>query len=232
MAIAEDASAPVALTSTTNVATTASFTPPAGALIVCMCVVGNSTGTATLQTGTVTWGSGGNGTWTLAKRINTSSEVSAEIWYCQLAGAPGASTITLTGTATTGKGTQLTTKVVTGAASGAAAIGANVSASATSFQIAITTTVTGSQVYMCTGQNASSAVLVANGSTTTLLATADATNGERYYSGKATALTGTPGAITVGSSSTGVATSQTVAVEILAATAAAAIPDVVMAPIG
>ncbi len=101
--------------------------------------------------------------------------------------------VTATQGGSTANGMALRVVVLTSAATlqnGATAAAGAIQAAA------ITTTVTGSRVYgAAVGTNGS---YTANGSTTNIDNITDGTNGEQYLTFKATALTGTPGSVTIG----------------------------------
>jgi hypothetical protein len=80
----------------------------------------------------------------------------------------------------------------------------------------LTTTVTGSRVYLAL-TNGGFVSYTAAASTTLIDNSGDATNGEIYGSGRATALTGTPGTVTVGSSAPSTQSGGCAAAEILPA---------------
>src|ERR1017187_3983357 len=105
-------------------------------------------------------------------------------------------TVTATEGGSTGPGILLRVKNLTGAVlAGTPATGGSTTVPSAS----ITTTTAGSLVYAAIigGTNTS---LTAVASTALIDNVADATNNFRYGSGRTTAITGTPGAVTVGSS--------------------------------
>src|SRR6266498_2712278 len=116
MAIAEDASAPAAVTSTGTTTTTASFTPVANSLLVAIANAGNNTGAGTI-TCPVTDSLGS--TWTLLKRTNidlVNGAGSTEVWAMDAGASPAARTVTVTGTGgANAVGVSLCVKVLTGA---------------------------------------------------------------------------------------------------------------------
>jgi len=199
--VTEDASTPTAVTATGTSVTTASFTPPAGSLMVAIVSVGNASGSGT-QTGSVT--DSQTGTWALVKRQSGSGTACSEIWTRTATG--GSLTVTLTGTSS---GVQLAVRVTNGTGTGAIA-----GSAPTAYQAAITTTTTGSLVYGAVADEVGAVTLAANGSTSNIKATSDGTNGETYGAFKAAATTGTPGSITLGYSTTASNAAQIVLVEI------------------
>src|SRR5258707_5155451 len=195
--IYEDASAPpVATTTTATSVTTASFTPPDGGVTLVALVASDAgSGVCTMSV------SGGGLTWSEAVASNAPNQDYAGVWVATIAPpAPGDPNITATQGGVTAPGMALRVLVLTGALPAASQAGATAQASqGSSFtpQLAITTTQAGSRVYgsLITGNTA----YTANASTTLIDNIADAVNSERYGTCKTTALTGTPGAVTVGS---------------------------------
>jgi hypothetical protein len=109
-------------------------------------------------------------------------------------------TVTATQGGSTLKGMALRVFVLTQAAAtqnGATVSHAFASATVTWTQ-AITTTQTGSRVYAAAAPGESAGTTTAAALTTVVDSIADATNGETYVTFKATSLTGTPGATTLG----------------------------------
>lgn len=111
-AIAEDASSPAGVnTLTGKTITTASFTPPAGALILVM-VAANGSGAITM-TITETGNLGG------LRLVATDARNQAQIWAMHATAAPNASTVTATASgANSANGIALTVKVIDNAAAG------------------------------------------------------------------------------------------------------------------
>jgi len=194
VAISEDGSTPATVTRSTSSAalSTASFSPPAGSLLVALSSWAAASGT---QTATIT--DSGTHTWTLAKRANATGAGDAEISYTYLSSAPGS--ITVTGTPTSGGTTEfLSVRVLLGAAS--TQTGASAAhTSGTTPTISLTTTTVGSWVYGCMMDLANSqAALTANASSATITWFNNTTDGENAASFKASAATVTPGATTYG----------------------------------
>jgi len=206
MTVTKDASSPASLTNTTVAAlTTASFTPPAGSLIVATGVTGNTSGSGA-QTGAITDSHGG--TWVVDKSLTTAGDGSVYIFRRTTAVTNVATTVTYTPTGTTAAGNQLSVCVLDGATG---SLGATASI-ATAFHTNITPTAIGSFI-ICAGCNAAaSATLALETGFTALLDTADATNGETYGSCYLTAGTVSLSAVTAGWTTTA-ASAQFVAAE-------------------
>ncbi len=220
MPITEDASAPATVTSSTNVATTASFTPAANSLLVAIANAGNNTGVGTI-TCPVTDSLGS--TWTLLKRTNTdpvNGAGSTEVWAMDAGASPAARTVTATGTGgANAVGTSLCVKVLTGAKPVASVLGASANPNGgNDYTIALTTTAAGSLVVGGLSRITSNVTLTANGSTTAWQSFSDGPNTETYGAWRALNLTGTPGAGTYGYTNAAAAAQVLVAVELLAAT--------------
>jgi hypothetical protein len=203
-----EATSPAPVFTASTVSTTASFTPPANSLLVAVCNLGASSGTAT---GAVT--DSLSGVWTLRARQNASGSGSAEIWVRDVGATPSAMTVTLTGS--TGNSSQLSVRVVTGA--GAVAqqqVGATAVKTTSPADIPITAVAAGSLVYTSMVYTSAAQVLAVDANTTAILSTQDSANGQTNGSAKRTALTSGPGAVTVGWTNTVAA--EAVAVEIIA----------------
>lgn len=217
MAIVEDASAPAAKHSTTGTPfTTAAFSPPANSLIVALvaadgAVAGTSTATVT--------DSGGH-TWTLLKRQNTVSGSAlagtAEVWCMFTTTALTSITVTATIVGHPANGSDLVVKVLTGASATQTGATAGLGSSSTTAQTSITTTTAGAHVYGAVINWKNSTAYTLNGSTTSVDAFADTTNGDWYAAFKATAAVTTPGATTLGYTTTAAAANMALA-EILPA---------------
>lgn len=211
MAITVDVQ-PAYATSSTLVATTASFTPTAGSLLVVLVGIGNGLGTAGSGSSVIT--DTGSHSWTLLKRENPSaSSTTAEVWV-----ADNASTSAITVTATSQVANQLSVGLQAisflGAAPKVSQTGAT--AIATASTVSVTTTQTGSQVVGAFGYF-TAITLVANANSTILGQFHTSTSGDTEAAFKATSLTGTPGATSVGFTNTTNANMSIAAVEILAA---------------
>lgn len=200
MPLADTAATPAVTATTVGPLTTASFTPAAGSMLVALVSIGNSSGAATAITGAIT--DSLSRTWTRANRLNTSGDGCVETWTLNNVAAT-ACTVTLTCTGgTICKGSQLSVRQCTGQSltqTGAAAP----TTSGTIGAISITPTVIGSQLYCVLSRNTASAARTINANSTVILSTQDATNGETYNSAKATALTPSLVAVSVGFTTTG-----------------------------
>lgn len=199
MTIAEDASSPAAIHTSTKTGTTASFTPPAGALIVVMVACdGNANQTTSLA---VT--DSGSHTWTTLKLQNTSTALVGGACGVFCLDSPNASmTVTATWSGTgSANGGNIVTKVLTGAAAAASQTGATGGVSASSNiapTVSITTTTANSHVYGAALDYSTNATLTANAQTTSIDQFLDSTNGDTWATWKGSADTGTPGATTFG----------------------------------
>lgn len=195
MAIAIDASSPPVATAsanTTSTIVTASFTPPAGSLLVVAAAIGYNGSTTSTP---FTISDSLSGTWQQDAVEAPSSGGLPKAQICsRLIGSSAAMTVTLT-TDTLQKGKNLTVWVLTGAASSSWKGGSNVST--TTLDGSITTTVTGSLVFLA-GAIDANATLTADARTTTTQNFTDATDNLQLLTGHATSATGTPGATTLG----------------------------------
>ena len=223
MTISEDTSnQPVPVHSTTTTATTASFTPQAGTLLVAMLAVDGSALTAT--TGILTDST--TGTWTLLARSNAHTNPSlggsSEVWCQYLAAAPGAMTVIGTWTATGQAAGNLTVRSLLGAAAvqtGATGTngGASVAPAAT-----LTPTQLGSWVYGACLDYATNASLTANANTTLIDQFQDSGNGDTWATFKAKVATASLSSTAFGFTNANNAFN-TAAAEILAATVSASV---------
>lgn len=171
--VTEDASAPAAVTGTGATRTTASFSPPAGTLLV---AIGAWTWT-TAAAMTATFTDSGSHTWTSGVLSNSASfPECAAISYTYLTTAPGAITVTATGTGTGTAASALAVKVCVGAAP--TQTGASGSAHATNTcSLAVTPTRLGSMVYGAACDGGSAAVLSALANSSQLAQINDAATG-------------------------------------------------------
>jgi len=192
MAVTKDASSPTPSTNTTVAAlTTASFTPPAGSLIVACAVVGNSAGSGT-QTGAMT--DSLSGSWTTDNSETTSGSGACYVFRRTTATSGAAMTCTMTPTGTNAKGNQLAVVVLDGATG---SVG-NKGQSTTALHASITPSAIGSLI-VCAGVLVTSSVaLTQETGFTALLSTQDGTNGETYGSNILTTATSSLSAITYG----------------------------------
>src|SRR3954447_25702740 len=200
MAIVEDASSPaIASTSAATTVTTASFTPPAGSLILAL--VG-SDGTAGVNT-IIIMSDSLSGTWTLLKRTNVSTNGppavggTAEIWVRDATNSP--MTVTATQSGGTFVGMAMTVKVLTGAATRTAQTGVTGGVGGGSFPPATVTLTpgTGNRIYGVSIYWASATARTVNASTTKINEFLDTSNGDAYTTFKSSADT-TGASVTVG----------------------------------
>jgi hypothetical protein len=179
VAISEDTSnqpVPVHVTATT--ATTASFSPQAGTLLVALIgALGPN-----FATTTVTVTDSLSGKWSLLKRQNTNTTGiggSSEIWYRYLDTAPGSLTVNAVWTPNGDPGGNLVVRSLLGAATPSGAAGGTGGAS-----VAPTATLTpiqlGSWVYGACVDWTTNPVMVANANTTIIDQFNDTTNGDTY----------------------------------------------------
>lgn len=223
MTISEDTSnQPVPVHSTTTSATTASFSPQAGTLLVALAAVDGS-GTATT---TVVLSDSTAGAWTLLARSNAHSNPSlggsSEVWCRYLAAAPGSMTVTGNWSAAGQAAGNFTVRSLLGAASvqtGATGTngGASVAPTAT-----LTPTQLGSWVYGACLDYTSAASLTANASTTLIDQFQDATNGDTWAVFKGKVATASLSSTAYGFTNANNAFN-TAAAEILAATVSASV---------
>ena len=190
MALGEDASQPAAVQAMATSATTASFSPPAGSLLIALAAYGS--GGSGTTTGAIT--SSPALTWTLQRRTNTSGEGCSDISTTYLATAPGSMTVTATGTASTSP-TLLVVRVITGAGQ---IMGANSTSSTSTGNSTITTTVIGSMVYGVLMDNSNNDTLTVQAGTTSISVFQDASDGEACAVYKSTAATSSPGSTSFG----------------------------------
>jgi hypothetical protein len=206
VAITEDVSTPaiVQQTGSGSTITSASFSPPAGSLLLVL--VGGGWGNSGAMTASVTDSKGG--AWTTAVTAagtNTSLRGIAAIYYRYLSTAPGAMTVTATFTNLSG-GKELAVRVINGASGSQSGTGTGSvinSTATTAGTVSITTTVTGSAVYGISDDATTNGAYTVNGATSVLSGTPtgdfnDATDSVRLVAWKATSATGTPGATTLG----------------------------------
>lgn len=163
MAIEVHGSTPATVANDNNSATTASFSPPAGSVVVAIAItpwIGN--------TMTVTDSSGG-GSWSGHQQASThTNDGVVRIAYKVFNSAPGSITVSASHS---GGGTILVVQVLTGCdlinPTGATA-GSNKTSNTTSYTQSITTTVAGSRVYGGAAGNANGGSWSPNGNTTEL----------------------------------------------------------------
>ncbi len=215
MALAIDASSPAAAQGATATTTTASFTPPANAAYVAFVAADADSG-ASDEACTVTDSSGM--TWTLARRHNGAPGAVAEVWSAYSASAPGSITVSVTDN----KGSvakRLFVRVYTGADT--TVIGASNGTNANSLNY--TSTAANSWGWSVGLDNNTSAP-VAGSNQTIEDSTTNIGVGDDVWTVKQNATTATPGSTVTMNVTTPGGALHHVAVEILAATAAASIP--------
>jgi hypothetical protein len=192
--LAEDPSSPAAVSTTSGTTvTSASFTPPDGSLLVAMVASDGGSGTTTMAL------SGGGLTWTPLAEANSSVADYAGVWIAQTGPPdPNDPVITATQGGSTAAGMAMRVFVLTQAAATQNGGTSNSQfVNVATFTQAVTTTQTGSRVYGASSHFPNAAASAA-AATTVVDDVADATNNGRYTTFKATSLTGTPGATTLG----------------------------------
>jgi hypothetical protein len=184
MAISEDTgNQPVAVHNAgVSPATTASFSPQAGTLLVAMTAMNGPTGTPI----TATISDSLAGGWTLLKRQNTSTSMggSAEIWCRYLAAAPGAMTVTSTWTGAD-TGGSLVVRSLLGASSTQNGATAGVGGASIAPNTTLTPTQIGSWIYGALLDWSAATAMTANANTSIIDQFNDATNGDTYAALKA-----------------------------------------------
>lgn len=195
MAIAEDASTPAVshiTTHTSGNSTSNSFSPPAGSLVVVPVTWMFASGKSSLISCN---DSLGNSYTSSASQLDNIGNTSTDVFYFYYSSAPGSITVGVHCTSTSLASTELGPRVLTGAASvqtGAAHTSAN-----SSGQVSITTTKTGSWVYIA-GGNATTGTPSVNSNTTSIDFFSDSGSGDIGAIARMTNPTGSPGAITIG----------------------------------
>lgn len=203
MAIAEDASEPAVVTNTTGngTLTTASFSPPAGSLVLVLTGIGydlNETGLDTISSSpSVTW------TDAISAVYDLSYTGTAHVSYHYYASAPGSITVSSAQASVNGGGRLLCVKVLTGVDPadfiGNTATRLITTGGVQSFSQAITTTAAGSVVYGVIDNVQNDAAHVGHDANSTVITNfADTPNGITLLAFKQTSPTGTPGSITLG----------------------------------
>jgi hypothetical protein len=209
--LAEDPSGPAVATNTggTSVAS-ASFTPPPGSLLVAMVASDGGSGVTTMAL------SGGGLTWTPLIEAHGSQNDYAGIWIARVGPPdPNDPVITAQQGGSTTAGIAMRIYVLTAAATGQpGGVSNNQFLNTATFTQAVTTTQTGSRVYGASSVFPSTSA-VAAAATTVVDNILDSTHNARYVTFKATALTGTPGATTLGFTVTGTNTGPFAQAEIL-----------------
>jgi len=202
MAIVEDASSPASVTaqaSTVQTTVTASFTPPAGSLIIA--VASNDWNTNYSGTPSITFSDSLGGTWTAINNANDGSNGAVMVGTAyRIVGASAAMTVTATSPDALTKTKLLSVRVLTGAAtSGTIATSLFTGhASTTNFvQQTVTTTKAGSKVITVVADD-NNELLTVNGNTTQYAQQQDSTVSSVVASGRSTNLTTTPGSLSIG----------------------------------
>lgn len=223
MGITQDASTPAvaqnATASGNATATTASFSPPAGLLLVAIISVDYG---GTLSSITCT--DSGSHSWTQkVSNIPASTHNAGAIFELQLPpAAVGSITVSgaSSGASVNGASVQTQVLVLGGAAtvqtSAATGTGGS-STSQSSGSASVTTTLNGSWVVIGGAVNTPETTVTPNGNTVTITNWQDATGGDTVLSGKQASPTGTPGATAFGWSWTTASTWAFAAAEILPA---------------
>lgn len=196
--------------------TSASFTPTAGTLLVACVGIANGNDVAGAGSSAIT--DTGSHTWHLLKRQANSAHATAEVWV-----ADNASTSAITVTATSQISLQIDLCLQVIAYNGAAAFASQTGATAGANDagtVAITTTVTGSQVVGGYGFSSTVATLTA-AAATTIIGQNNGSAGDTDAAFKATSLTGTPGSTTLGCTEGALATQAIAFAEIVPASTAA-----------
>jgi hypothetical protein len=213
--VADSGTGPVPIVQiSSNIVTSASFTPTANALMVAIGMVSN-TG-AGIISGDVT-DSSPSPDWTLVASGTSTAGGWAGVWVMNVGASPSARTVTLSGIGTGAVGLQLTVRVLTGARPAAVCVGgSNGIGGTTAYTIAVTTTVAGSM--LIGGQvdnNTAGTPLVPTAATTAYLSSVDTNQVSRYMSMRRTAITATPGITSIGSDGIAGSNQAMAAVEIL-----------------
>jgi hypothetical protein len=233
--IAVDASTPAVVTSTSTstpiTLTTASFSPPAGSLVLAL--ASNGFGLTGTTNNDITISDSGSHTWTTAiKQIvlpSGTSGVSA-IFYTYFAAAPGSITVSTTYT-NVGAAAYMQVQVLTGAASTQLSGVASTSptASTTSGEISVTTTTVGSMVFGLSHDAQNSTTFVPLSGTTQIGSTFSFSGACTIASWHETSATTTPGATTYGGTwGVGTQYGETVALEVLPAGSGSTVLPVIM----
>lgn len=210
MALADTTGAAFASANATSV-TSASFTPAAGDLLVAVVSVGNGAGNITTETHSVT--DSLSGTWTLLKYLTDNFGNGSAGVYCRDVASATSMTVTFTSSRTD---VGLAVRRFSGAKPAASQTGATAQSVATPYTVTITPTVTGSALVGAIGRATSNVTLTANG-VTTIYGQANGGAGDTLGAFKATALTASLTAQTIGFTNAASANNNIVAVEILPA---------------
>jgi hypothetical protein len=198
VAITEDSSTPAVVQVANGTGqpqvTTASFSPPAGSLLVAVVSLSYG-GTASLSVS-----DSGSHAWSEPVSASPGASYGAvAVFTTRLTSAPGAITVTAKGGSSVTEGTiQLALRVVDGAAAVQAGATQTGDAKSVSVTAAITTTTPGSWVYIAGTVNDLESSVTPNGSTTTIANYQDTAGGDTLLAGRQSGATGTPGPTTLG----------------------------------
>jgi len=198
--ITADSSTPTVATSlgnTSGTVTSASFSPPAGSLVVAVVNVGfRNKNSATVSVKD----SLGN-TWSAGPGLNDGVYDFSGQWWHYFSSAPGSITVTATNSNLAPAGYQLAVRVLTGAASSQAASTGAAFAQGSSTSSAVshsfTTTTAGSKVFVAAAMGINGTGSAVSG-TSTIADTGDSSENAEFLVGSGSSLTGTPGTSTFG----------------------------------
>lgn len=209
MAISEDASTPAFVVSpvntsgTTVAVTTATFSPPANALLIAAVQTDyNSSGLATFATSSSITG---NPAWTAYTGTAVSGGPATQFFALQLSSAPGAITVTATNTNGNAQTMSMAVRVLDGAASVQTGAGAgHGTTTSTSYTTnnpvtsPFSTTQAGSWAYVNVSTDTSEPTATVNNGTIQLAREDDSNVGTEQIVGRQTNPTVTPGTVTLG----------------------------------
>jgi hypothetical protein len=185
------------LGNTSGTVTSASFSPPAGSLVVAVVNVGfRNKNSATVSVKD----SLGN-TWSAGPGLNDGVYDFSGEWWHYFSSAPGSITVTAANSNLAPAGYQLAVRVLTGAASSQAASSGAAFAQGTSTSSAVshsfTTTTAGSMVFVAAAMGINGTGSAVSG-TSTIADTGDSSENAEFLVGAGSSLTGTPGTSTFG----------------------------------
>lgn len=203
MAVVEDPSTPVVTRSaagfTAATLTSASFSPPAGSLLVVMANL--SYASAYASPPTLSIAATGVAFTQLFQAGDPIDKFNvAGCWYAYLSSAPGSIAVTLTRSAAAKAGGQLMVRVLTGAATSALLMAGNVgtASSTTGGQAVVAPSSVGSQLYMSAADDGIGGTLTPVAGTSDLDNWTDSTDSINLAVGKSTGLTSSTSAATWG----------------------------------
>jgi hypothetical protein len=204
MPVVEDSSTPAVLhqaEGTSGIATTASFSPPAGSWVYVMVdIMYGSNTKATSLTCTDVIGGVVTDTYTAGPSAGGTGNVFTQIFSFYYSAAPGSMAVRVTNSNTTAAAMYVAARVVDGA--NPSQTGAATFSGTAAFNGSITTTQVGSWVYAIVGSPIN-LTMTAESNTTTADSWEDTTSGDTTYFGYQTSLTTSPGATTLGWSTAG-----------------------------